>query len=66
MYRAPPHSLPSLHAPAFITVQSVEEMWSSICHWGAGELWESRPAGHQTQAYGAWGGPSPYSLPSIS
>lgn len=37
-------ALPSLHAPAFVTVQRVEEMWSSVGHGGAGEL---RGAGRQ-------------------
>lgn len=40
-----PTALPPLHAPAFVTVERVEEMRPSVRHGGAGELWGSRPAG---------------------
>lgn len=45
----PPHSLPPLHAPAFVTVQRIEEMWSSVRHGGAGELRRSSQQENQTQ-----------------
>lgn len=35
---APP---PSMHSPAFVAVESVEEMRPSFCHRGAGELGEA-------------------------
>lgn len=31
---------PSLHSPAFVTVESVEKVRPSFCHRGAGQLWE--------------------------
>lgn len=40
----PPALPPSLHSPAFVTVESVEEVRPSFCHRGAGEL---REAGRQ-------------------
>lgn len=55
------HALPSLHAPAFVTVERIEEMRSSVRHGGAGELRESSQQDSQTQAHG---GPCP--LPAIS
>lgn len=47
----PTHSLPSLHAPTFVTVQRIEEMWSSVRHGGAGELRGSSQQDSETQAH---------------
>lgn len=46
---APQRSLPSLNIPAFVTVESVEEMWSPVRHRGVGELQGRRPADSQTR-----------------
>lgn len=54
---------PPWHTPAFVTVQRVEEMRSSVRHGGAGELRGSRPAGQSDPDTWHLKSPPPCPLP---